>query len=129
MRLLVCTFLVFTFVAGSLPLPCAYVPSSIARLVWPTADAQSEIRTLLDEIMGKKHPQGIVKINGRIEATELDVSAKYPGRLVDITVVEGSEVKAGQVLGRVSSPEYEAQLERQNTTWSAPKRRSLRRDR
>jgi HlyD family secretion protein len=110
MRLPFYTVLVFTFVAGSLPLPCAYVPSSIARLVWPTADAQSETRTLLDEIMGKKHPQGIVKINGRIEATELDVSAKYPGRLVDITVDEGSAVKTGQVLGRVSSPELEAKL-------------------
>jgi HlyD family secretion protein len=110
MRLLVCTLLVFTFVAGSLPLPCAYVPSSVAKLVWPAADAQSRLRTLLDRIMGKTMPEGIVKTNGRLEATEVDVSAKYPGRLVDITVVEGSEVKAGQVLGRVSSPEYEAQL-------------------
>ena len=110
MRLPVCTFLVFTFVAGSLPLPCAYMHSSIAKLVSPTADAQSRLRTLLDRIMGKTMPEGIVKTNGRLEATEVDVSAKYPGRLVDITVVEGSEVKAGQVLGRVSSPEYEAQL-------------------
>ena len=110
MRLLVCTLLVFTFVAGSLPLPCAYMHFSIAKLVSPTADAQSRVRTLLDRIMGKTLPEGIVKTNGRLEATEVDVSAKYPGRLVDITVVEGSEVKAGQVLGRVSSPEYEAQL-------------------
>jgi len=110
MRLLVCTLLVFTFVAGSPPLPCAYMHSSIAKLVSPTADAKSRVRTLLDRIMGKTMPEGIVKTNGRLEATEVDVSAKYPGRLVDITVVEGSEVKAGQVLGRVSSPEYEAQL-------------------
>jgi HlyD family secretion protein len=41
----------------------------------------------------------------------VDVAAKYPGRLVDITVEEGSEVKTGQVVGRVSSPEYEAQLQ------------------
>jgi HlyD family secretion protein len=60
--------------------------------------------------MGKTMPDGIVKTNGRLEATQVDVAAKYPGRLVDITVVEGSEVKAGQVVGRVSSPEYEAQL-------------------
>ena len=55
-------------------------------------------------------PDGIYKTNGRIEATQVDVAAKYPGRLTDITVEEGSEVKAGQVVGRVSSPEYEAQL-------------------
>src|SRR6516164_8119445 len=110
MRLLLCTLLVFTFVGGSLPLPCAYVPSSVAKLVSPTADAQSRLRTLLDRIMGKTMPEGIVKTNGRLEATQVDVAARYPGRLVDITVEEGSEVKAGQVVGRVSSPEYEAQL-------------------
>lgn len=114
MRLSLYTALVFTFLAGSLPLPCAYVPSSIAKLVWPTAGAQSKIRTLLDEIRGKTLPKSIVKTNGRIEATELDVSAKYPGRLVDITVDEGSEVKAGQILGRVSSPEIEDKLKAAN---------------
>jgi HlyD family secretion protein len=67
-------------------------------------------RSMLDRIMGESMPEGIVKTNGRIEATQVDVAAKYPGRLVDITVEEGSEVKAGQVVGRVSSPEYEAQL-------------------
>jgi HlyD family secretion protein len=55
-------------------------------------------------------PEGIFKTNGRLEATEVDVAAKYPGRLADITVEEGSEVKAGQIVGRVLSPEYEAQL-------------------
>jgi HlyD family secretion protein len=110
MRLPVCAFLAFAFVAGSLPLPRAYVPSSIGTLVSRPAAAQSRVDALLDRIMGKTMPGSILKINGRLEATELDVSAKYPGRLVDITVDEGSEVQAGQVLGRVSSPEYEAQL-------------------
>ena len=69
-----------------------------------------EGRSLLDRVLGESMPEGIIKTNGRIEATQVDVAAKYPGRLVDITVEEGSEVKAGQVVGRVSSPEYEAQL-------------------
>ena len=55
-------------------------------------------------------PKGIVKTNGRIEATQVDVSAKYAGRLADVTVEEGSEVTEGEVVGRVSSPEYEARL-------------------
>ena len=55
-------------------------------------------------------PKGIVKTNGRLEATLVDVSAKYPGRLGDISVEEGSNVTEGQTLGRVLSPEYEAQL-------------------
>jgi pyruvate/2-oxoglutarate dehydrogenase complex dihydrolipoamide acyltransferase (E2) component len=55
-------------------------------------------------------PAGIVKTNGRIEATQVDVSAKYAGRLATVAVNEGDEVMAGQVLARISSPEYEAQL-------------------
>jgi ABC-type multidrug transport system ATPase subunit len=31
-------------------------------------------------------PEGIVKSNGRIEATQVDVAAKYPGRLATLTV-------------------------------------------
>jgi HlyD family secretion protein len=55
-------------------------------------------------------PEGIVRTNGRIEATQIDVAAKYSGRLAEVTVKEGDEVTAGQVIARISSPEYEAQL-------------------
>ncbi|WP_315700974.1 MULTISPECIES: HlyD family secretion protein [unclassified Bradyrhizobium] len=65
---------------------------------------------MIARLRGKKMPAGIVQTNGRIEATQVDVSAKYAGRLADVTVEEGSSVKAGQVVGRVSSPEVEAQL-------------------
>src|SRR6516162_357900 len=109
-RLSLGAVLVSAFVAGSIPLPSTYMVSSIARLASPTAEARSRVRTLLNRVLGKTMPDGIVKTNGRIEATQVDVAAKYPGRLVDINVEEGSEVKAGQVVGRVSSPEYEAQL-------------------
>ncbi|MGB9298715.1 MAG: biotin/lipoyl-binding protein, partial [Pseudolabrys sp.] len=51
-----------------------------------------------------------MKTNGRIEATEVDVAAKYPGRLATVSVNEGDEVTAGQVVGKISSPETEAQL-------------------
>ena len=71
---------------------------------------REKARSLLDRVLGKSMPEGIVKTNGRIEAIQVDVAAEYPGRLVDITVEEGSEVKAGQVVGQISSPEYEAQL-------------------
>ncbi len=102
--------LLAVFVAGSVPLPSAYRHSSLATLLAPAAEAKSRVRSLLDRLAGRTMPEGIFKTNGRIEATQVDVSAKYPGRLTDITVEEGSEVKAGQVVGRVSSPEYEAQL-------------------
>jgi HlyD family secretion protein len=104
MRLLLGGALALLLVAGNLPVP--FTDGLLCR----TAHAESRLRNLLDRVLGKTMPEGIVKTNGRLEATEVDVAAKYPGRLIDITVEEGSEVKAGQVVGRVSSPEYEAQL-------------------
>lgn len=105
--------LVVVFVTGGLPLP-SQLPAWITGIGCSTAHAKQEkktrIRSLLDRVLGQKMPEGIVRTNGRLEATQVDVAAKYPGRLADITVDEGSEVKAGQVVGRVSSPEYEAQL-------------------
>ena len=97
-------------VAGSLLLPSATAPFP-GKLLLPTAHAEGVVRNLLDRLRGKTMPDGIFKTNGRLEATQVDVAAKYPGRLIDINVEEGSEVKTGQVVGRVSSPEYEAQLQ------------------
>jgi len=109
-RLLAGTLLTTIFVAGSLPLPPAYDLALGGSVLSPAAQAQSRVINLLNRILGKTMPEGIVKTNGRIEATQVDVSAKYPGRLVDVTVEEGSEVKEGQVVGRIASPEVEAQL-------------------
>ncbi len=75
----------------------------------PAARAQP-VRNMITRLRAKKMPIGIVKTNGRIEATQVDVSAKYTGRLADVSVEEGSVVKAGEVVARIVSPEYEAQL-------------------
>jgi HlyD family secretion protein len=76
----------------------------------PTAHAQGIIRNLIARLRGETLPDGIVKSNGRLEATQVDVSSKYPGRLAEVTVEEGSSVTKGQVIAVISSPEYEAQL-------------------
>lgn len=76
----------------------------------PAAQAQSRIKALIERLRGDSMPEGIVKTNGRIEATQIDVASKYAGRLAEVTVKEGDEVTAGQVIARISSPEYEAQL-------------------
>lgn len=47
--------------------------------------------------------------NGRIEATEFDISTKLPGRIDEILVREGDFVKAGQVLVRMQSDTLLAQ--------------------
>lgn len=48
-------------------------------------------------------PKGIVASNGRIEATEIDIATKTPGRIVDIMAREGDFVQAGQVLARMDT--------------------------
>ncbi len=68
------------------------------------------IRDLIARLRGQTLPDGIVKSNGRIEATQVDVSSKYAGRLAEVTVEEGSSVTQGQVIAKLTSPEYEAQL-------------------
>jgi HlyD family secretion protein len=76
------------------------------------AHAESKLRNFVDRLRGRTLPEGIVSTNGRIEATQIDVSSKYAGRLSELTVNEGDEVTAGQVVARISSPEYEAELRR-----------------
>ncbi|QUN05742.1 HlyD family efflux transporter periplasmic adaptor subunit [Shewanella yunxiaonensis] len=47
--------------------------------------------------------------NGRIEAVEIDVSAKSPGRLATILVNEGQFVVAGQVLAQMDTKALQAE--------------------
>lgn len=55
-------------------------------------------------------PDGIVSSNGRLEAQEIDISTKLPGRVVDVLVDEGDSVTEGQVLAHMDTRELEAQL-------------------
>lgn len=48
--------------------------------------------------------------NGRIEATEIDISTKLAGKIVDIKVDEGDFVEKGQVLAVMQTDQLEAQL-------------------
>jgi HlyD family secretion protein len=76
----------------------------------PLEKARKAVETLINRLRGIDMPEGIVKTNGRLEATQVDVAAKYAGRLATVTVNEGDEVTAGQVVATISSPETEAQL-------------------
>lgn len=59
---------------------------------------------------GKGDPlEGIASGNGRIEAIEIDISTKTPGRIKEILVNEGDFVTAGQVLARMDTEQIEAQ--------------------
>ena len=53
--------------------------------------------------------EGFVSSNGRIEATEIDVSSKFSGRVQDILVADGDFVAAGQTLAHMQVQTLEAQ--------------------
>jgi HlyD family secretion protein len=56
-----------------------------------------------------KLPAGFASSNGRIEATEIDIAAKLPGRIIDELVDEGDFVTAGQVVAHMQIDTLEAQ--------------------
>jgi HlyD family secretion protein len=58
----------------------------------------------------EKLPDGFVGSNGRIEAVEIDVATKTPGRIVTVLVNEGDFVAAGQVLAQMDTDVLMAQL-------------------
>jgi HlyD family secretion protein len=55
-------------------------------------------------------PDGIASGNGRLEANELFISSKFPGRVKEVLVNEGDTVSAGQVVARLDTEELEASL-------------------
>jgi HlyD family secretion protein len=59
---------------------------------------------------GSEVPAGFAFGNGRLEATEIDIAAKLPGRLSEVLVREGDSVKTGQILARMDTRVLEAQL-------------------
>jgi HlyD family secretion protein len=107
-RVLACALLCVATVApspGALLIGAAYAQSRS-----PVEAAKTAVESLIAKLQGRDMPDGIVKANGRLEATAVDVAAKYPGRLATLKVNEGDEVTAGQVVGTISSPETEAKL-------------------
>lgn len=55
-------------------------------------------------------PPGFAGANGRLEAKQIDIAAKYPGRVKTILVDEGDTVEAGQIVGTMDTEPLEAQL-------------------
>lgn len=54
-------------------------------------------------------PETIASGNGRLEATEVDITTKYAGRLSRVNVKEGDDVEPGQILASVDVSELEAE--------------------
>ena len=55
-------------------------------------------------------PAGIVSVNGRVEATQVDISTKIAGRVIEIIPREGDIVPTGSVVARIDTSQTMAQL-------------------
>lgn len=55
-------------------------------------------------------PHGFVMGNGRLEATEVDIAAKLPGRLVEVLAKEGDLVDKDQIVAKMDTSTLQAQL-------------------
>ena len=57
-----------------------------------------------------KLPPGFAGGNGRLEATQVDIAAKYAGRLKTVDANEGDTLEPGQVVATIDTEPLEAQL-------------------
>ncbi len=57
-------------------------------------------------------PDGFASGNGRLEADQIDIATKIPGRVAEIRVSEGELVQPGDILAVMDTRELEAQLAR-----------------
>jgi HlyD family secretion protein len=55
-------------------------------------------------------PPGFALGNGRLEADEIDIATKIPGRVAEILADEGDKVASGQVVARMDTRDLEASL-------------------
>jgi HlyD family secretion protein len=60
-----------------------------------------------------KADDGMIHLNGRIEAPTVDLGPKVPGRVVEVLVREGDRVKAGALLVRLDLGETSIAVERE----------------
>ncbi|MGE5283415.1 MAG: efflux RND transporter periplasmic adaptor subunit [Actinomycetota bacterium] len=62
---------------------------------------------------------GVIRVSGNIEVTEVDVSFKIPGRLLQRSVDEGMSVSAGQFVARLDSADLEREVSMKEAEFQA----------
>jgi len=75
------------------------------------------------------HTSGDMLLIGTVDANEVLVSSKIPGRIQTLTVDEGQQVQAGQLIAVIESDDLQAArnaAEAKNTSWAKPSRLSAR---
>jgi len=94
------------------------VAASVGALAWRSAGNLSAVEVTavsptIERVGSAAAGTPVLTASGYLVARrEAVVSSKIQGRLSQLRVEEGSEVKVGDILARLESPDYEAQLAR-----------------
>ncbi len=67
---------------------------------------------------GRNHENQVL-VSGNIELTEVDISFKVPGKLIELNVDEGSFVKKGTVIARIDRQQVEQQRSKDQASLAA----------
>ncbi|MGH9914766.1 MAG: HlyD family secretion protein, partial [Pyrinomonadaceae bacterium] len=71
-------------------------------------------------------PENTIEVSGRIESDESEVAAKTSGRIREMTVREGDQVKAGQVIAVLDDDQVKAREEQAQATVDQAEARTAR---
>jgi len=66
-----------------------------------------------------RNNQNVLSISGNIELTQVDISFKVPGKLVELNVDEGTFVKKGMIIARIDREQVEHQRVRDQAVVSS----------
>lgn len=70
-------------------------------------------------------PEGLIQANGRIEGDRYLASTRVAGRVVELSVQEGSAVSRGQVLARLEDAEIRARVEQAEAAVESAQARAI----
>ena len=70
----------------------------------------ARFEALWNKMTGRGLPENVSMSNGRIEAQQVLISAKFAGRLADVLVDEGQIVDASAPIARIDTADLDAQL-------------------
>lgn len=87
-----------------------FIASLTAAMAQGMPTLSERMQNLWNGLRGGGSSPDISSSNGRIEAEQILVSAKLPGRVADVLVSEGDTVDAGAIIARMDVSDLEAQL-------------------
>src|SRR5215510_14624770 len=90
-----------------------FVVRRLAVAIFMTAIAGGAIWFFF--VLSPKTDPNLVKLSGRIEGDDAAVSAKTAGRIKEIKVREGDQVKAGQIIAVIDDEQVRAREEQQQS--------------